>query len=254
MTLSITLLEFFETETAVLEIIMWYCGLLFLSICVLMISVNGGRCKPLTYHWHEDVRVHIIYLVYCWIQLWRDLLTSHETWSSCKSQNFTIMPKGPACLPWKHTESSWSTQSTQQWTRFSFSIVRQHSCPLWYTPLRENWGLSLTLAAAPSLKLKYVPLQSEWHSCLSQIPDSPQLTLLPKVVHNSWTNARPESCISSICPATNVLSTCQIPGGVLTFSKTSICSHSVSGSKWHLQKLQQTSFHALVTHTKLDDS
>jgi len=144
--------------------------------------------------------------------------------------------------------------STQQWTHVSFSVVPQHSCPLWYTPLRENWGLSLTLASAPSLKLKYVPSQSEWHSCLSQIPDSPQSTLLPKVVHNSWTKVRPESCISSIYPATNVLSTCLIPGGRLTFSKTSICSHCVSGSKWHPQKLQQISFHAPVTHTKLDDS
>jgi hypothetical protein len=64
----------------------------------------------------------------------------------------------------------------------------------------------------------------------------------------------PESCISSICPPTNVLSNCWIPVGVLTFSKTSVCSHCVSGSKWHLKKLQQISFHALVTHTKLDDS
>jgi hypothetical protein len=146
--------------------------------------------------------------------------------------------------------------STQQWTHVSFSVVPQHSCPLWYTPLRENWGLRIESHIGISSFLKIEICAFAIWMTFMLVPNSwlSSINPLAQVVHNSWTEVRPESCISSIYPATNVLSTCLIPGGLLTFSKTSICSHCVSGSKWHLQKLQQISFHALVTHTKLDDS
>lgn len=102
-----------------------------------------------------------------------------------------------------------------------------------------------------------------WNMCLCNLNDihaCPKfLTLLNQPSCPRWYTILGQMwglslALAAFCPATNVLSTCQIPGGVLTFSKTSICSHCLSGSKWHLQKLQQISFHALVTHTKLDDS